>query len=213
MSGRSYPESDAKFRLPAAMVLSGPSSSGKTTFLAKFLDHYEELIDPVPTDILYCYGHFNELVPVLHRKGITTCEGVPNEETLRGCQRPLLLILDDLMLTVSQEFLDDMFTKKSHHESIFVVLVAQSLFDKKLRVARTNAQYIVLMKAPNAALNIRTLGSQLFPGQLKYFLDAYRQATSENYGYLLIDMHASTPSALRLRSDIFPGNLQVVFSP
>ena len=69
------------------------------------------------------------------------------------------------------------------------------------------------MRAPNAALHISTFGVHIFPKQLNYFLDAYRQATSEPYGYLVVDMHAGSHSALRLRTNIFPGDDKTVFIP
>lgn len=59
------------------------------------------------------------------------------------------------------------------------------------------------MRAPNAALQIRNLGVQLFPTQLEYFLDAYKMATSNNYGYLVIDLSAISPPIMRLRTNIF----------
>lgn len=55
------------------------------------------------------------------------------------------------------------------------------------------------------------LGSQLFPKQLDFFLDAYNKATVNPYGYLMIDMHPRTHPALRLRSNIFPGEEQTVY--
>uniref|UniRef100_A0A183C280 UBX domain-containing protein n=1 Tax=Globodera pallida TaxID=36090 RepID=A0A183C280_GLOPA len=69
---------------------------------------------------------------------------------------------------------------------------AANLFERKIKVARQNAQYVVLMRSPNSVLAVRNLGVQLFPRQLGYFLDAYRQATSQPYGYLMIDMSASS---------------------
>ncbi|KAL3107679.1 hypothetical protein niasHT_018812 [Heterodera trifolii] len=59
------------------------------------------------------------------------------------------------------------------------------------------------MRAPNSLLSIRNIGVQLFPRQLDFFLDAYRKATACPYGYLLIDMHASSDPVLRLRTNIF----------
>ena len=130
--------------------------------------------------------------------------------------KPLLLIMDNLVLSIDEHYLSELFTKKSHHQNFAVVFVTQSLFDRKLRVARQNAQYLVLMRSPNAALAIRNIGVQLFPGgQLAYFMDAYRQATAQPYGYLLIDMHASSDPMLRLRTGIFKEDAgrHIIFTP
>ena len=57
------------------------------------------------------------------------------------------------------------------------------------------------------------LGKQMFPGQSSLLTEAYKSATSEPYGYLLIDLKTTTPDHLRLRSNIFPGELQSVYVP
>ncbi|KAH7716849.1 hypothetical protein AAVH_15736 [Aphelenchoides avenae] len=171
------------------------------------------MISPAPKQVLYAYGEYHEHVPTLEKAGVLTHAGLPTDDVLAACEKPMLLVLDDLMLALSEEYLSDLYTKKSHHRHISVVFLTQNLFDKQLKVARNNAQYLVLMNAPNSALSVRTLGSQLFPGQVPYFLDAYRKATEIRYGYLLVDMHASGCPTLRLRTDIFPDEHTVIFIP
>uniref|UniRef100_A0A914NUV9 Uncharacterized protein n=1 Tax=Meloidogyne incognita TaxID=6306 RepID=A0A914NUV9_MELIC len=128
----------------------------------------------------------------------------PSRILLSKQQQPSLLILDDLMYSIDEKYLSELFTKKSHHLNFGIIFITQNLFEKKLRVARQNSMYIVLTRAPNSALAVRNLGVQLFPGRLNYFLDAYRQATSSsNYSYLFIDLHPSSDPALRLRTNIF----------
>ena len=107
----------------------------------------------------------------------------------------------------------DLFIIKAHHYNMFVFFNSQYLFTKEARIARNNAQYIFLMKSPNAMLTIRNLGSQLFPGQTEYFLSAYKNATEKPYQYLLIDMHPTSHDALRLRTCIFPNELNVMYFP
>jgi hypothetical protein len=104
----------------------------------------------------------------------------------------------------SQEFLDSLFTKGSHNLGISIILVTQHLFTKELRVPRNNAHYLVLMRNPAGALQIRNLAVQLFPSKTAYFMEAYGDATNKNFGYLLIDMHPSTVDFLRLRTNIYP---------
>jgi hypothetical protein len=71
------------------------------------------------------------------------------------------------------------------------------------------------MRSPNSMLSIRNIGVQLFPRQLDFFLSAYSQATSKPFGYLLIDMHASSHPSLRLRTGIYKEDEeeQIVFIP
>nr|CAD2177209.1 unnamed protein product [Meloidogyne enterolobii] len=205
---------DLNFKLPFGMIVSGPSSSGKSTFLLRFISEAADLIDPKPRSILYCFGEMSSIVPILQKSGVDVFVGVPPEELLKTFPKPLLLILDDLLLSIDEKYLSELFTKKSHHQNFAIIFVTQNLFDRKIKVARQNAQYIVLMRSPNSALAVRNIGVQLFPGRLDYFLDAYRQATNQPYGYLLIDMHASSDPSLRLRTGIFKDDEEkIVFTP
>ncbi|KAL3069561.1 hypothetical protein niasHT_031509 [Heterodera trifolii] len=81
--------------------------------------------------------------------------------------------------------LADLYTKKSHHNNFSVIFLTQNLFDKAMRVPRSNAQYIFLMRAPSDMLSIRNLASQMFPREQGFLMDAYKQACADPYGYLL----------------------------
>ncbi|KAI1698820.1 hypothetical protein DdX_17695 [Ditylenchus destructor] len=142
------------------MILSGPTGSGKTTLLMKLLKCRDSMITPPPTSVLFCYGEFDNHVVQLQQEGITVCSGLPSDQMLSECDKPCLLILDDLLSLASERFLTELFTKKSHH---------QNLYEKNIRVARNNSQYIILTRTAHM-LQIRTLAQQLFPRQLDYML-------------------------------------------
>jgi energy-coupling factor transporter ATP-binding protein EcfA2 len=207
-------EEDWKLKVPAGMIIAGPSASGKSTLLVKLLKSAQEMFHPPPAEVIYAYGQYHKLVPVLQRlEGVSTHPGLPSDEFLAARRRPLLLVMDDLMTSVSDTYLTDLYTKRNHHQGIFSIFVVQNLFDKSIRVARKNSQYVMLTRAPNDMLSVRTLGSHLFPKQLNYFMDAYAQATKHPFGYLLIDMHAASDPQLRLRTDIFPTDNKSIFLP
>uniref|UniRef100_A0A914LUZ6 Uncharacterized protein n=1 Tax=Meloidogyne incognita TaxID=6306 RepID=A0A914LUZ6_MELIC len=156
----------------------------------------------------------SNIVPVLQKSGVSVFAGVPPEDVIKRLPKPSLVILDDLLLSIDEKYLSELFTKKSHHQNFSIVFVTQNLFEKKIKVARQNAQYIVIMRSPNSVLSVRNIGAQLFPRKLDYFLDSYRQATNIPYGYLLIDMHASSDPTLRLRTNIFKDdNEKIIFFP
>ena len=210
----SFSEKDLKLKLPFGLILSGPSSSGKSTLLLKFIAESDTLIDPPPKSILYCFGEMTDTIPIMQKAGIAVYSGVPPEELIKKQEKPCLLILDDLLLSISEAYLSALFTAKSHHQNFAVVFVTQNLFERKIKVARQNAQYLILMRSPNSALAIRNIGTQLFLRQLDYFLDAYKQATNQPYGYLMIDMHAASDPQLRLRTNIFKDDeAAVIFTP
>ena len=106
------------------------------------------------------------------------------------------------MVSAKSAFLDTLFTLGSHNWGVSVVLVTQHLFGKELRIARNNAHYIVLLRNPAGALQIRMIASQLFPGKHGYFIEAYTDASlsAQPYSYLVIDMHLKTDSDMRLKS-------------
>jgi hypothetical protein len=210
-----FENKDLKLKLPFSLIISGPSSSGKSSFLLKFISQAEELIHPSPKSILYCYGEYSSAIPILQKAGVNIYSGVPSEEIIRKQPKPALIILDDLLYSIDERYLSELTTKKSHHQNFGFVFVTQNLFEKKLKVARQNSMYFVLMRAPNSALAIRNLGVQLFPRQLDYFLDSYRLATHEPYSYLFIDLHPSSDPILKLRTNIFKDddNPYTIFIP
>lgn len=114
----SFSEKDLRFRLPFGMILSGPSSSGKSTFLIKFLSEADSLVEPAPKAILYCYGEYNEGIGLLQRSGVNVCFGVPSEEQLKQQSKPFILVLDDLMLSKRKNFSPN-FSPKSLIINIF----------------------------------------------------------------------------------------------
>ena len=181
----------------------GASGSGKSTFLLKLIAQAEELMEPKPKSVLYAFGEMSPIVPLLQKAGVSVYAGVPPDEVIQKMPKPLLLILDDLLLAIDEKSLSEIFIKRSHHQNFGVIFVTQSAFERKLKTARQNSQYLILMRSPNSALSVRNIGAQLFPKQLDYFMDSYKQATSQPYGYLVIDMHASSPPSLRLRTQIF----------
>jgi len=211
MSLATFESEQLKFHIPSGIMIGGPASSGKTTFVQRLLHHYKEMFEPIPLETIYCYGEYGTHIPELEKNGIQTFEGPPDEELLRRPRKPFLLVIDDMMLSIDETFLNNIFTKKSHHGNFGVIFITQNMFDKKLKVARQNSQYLVLMRSPNTALQVRILGQQFFPGKVSQFMDVYQDCTKELFGYLVIDTHAITDSQLRLRTNIFPNELSSVY--
>lgn len=208
-----YDENSLKLKIPCNGIVAGPAQAGKSTLVARMIAKAGQIFHPRPKSILFAYGEYDDRIHKLQKMGCHVIAGLPTEETIDALAKPALIFLDDLMLEASDKYLQDLFTRKSHHKNLGVFFITQNLFNKAVLVARMNSHYIFLMRAPNAALHIRTIGTQLFPGQLKYFLDAYKKATERPFNYLLIDLHPSTPTQLRLRTDIFPDEDQTVFLP
>lgn len=211
---------DVQFRHPFTMIVSGSTGSGKSEWIMKLLRNLDKVISIPIERIFYCYGELNKNIMNLQRNGrignvpVTVYNGVPSEEIVRekAKREKILIVLDDLVVGMRQQYLDILFTRGSHNWGVSVILVTQHLFNKELRVARNNCHYLVLMRNPAGALQIRTLATHLFPSKTAHFMEAYHDASSKNFGYLLVDMHPESPETLRLRTNIYEQSM-VIYIP
>lgn len=192
---------------PFNCIVSAPTKSGKTEFVKKLIIFSDEIINPPPSKIYWCYTEWQETYSDLLKKcpNVQFLHGLPDIENLKGNKdKPQLIILDDMMHEMKNDSrLNQLFTKGSHHWNLSIIHIVQNAFFDGGRTSRINSQYIILLKNPADKLQIQTLGRQIFPGS-KHFHEAYEDATSQPYGYLLIDLTQTTPENLRLRTNIFP---------
>ncbi len=71
-------------------------------------------------------------------------------------------------------------SQNMHHKSFSIILITQNLFfqGKTSRTITLNTHYIILYKNPRDAMQIMVLGRQIFPGNTKYFMECYQDATN-----------------------------------
>jgi GTPase SAR1 family protein len=195
---------------PFTSVISGPTGSGKSVFVRRFVHNIKHMMTPIPDRILWCYGEYQTLYGTVD--GVDFHQGLPDLDTLDPREKHLI-ILDDLMDETDQR-VASLFTKKSHHRNISVMYIVQNLFHrgKHHRTISLNAHYMVVFKNPRDVSQIMALAHQMYPQRTKYFLEAYTAATARPHGYLVIDMKQETPDILRLRSHIFPGEEQKAYA-
>ena len=202
---------DTRLKHPFTCIVAGPTGCGKTTFVTRLLQHAPSFIDPPPENVVWCYGEWQHLYSTM--SDVKFVDGLP-DESLFDSKTKNLVIIDDLM-TETDGRVTNLFTKKSHHCNTSVVYLVQSIFPKN-RESRTislNAQYIVAFKNPRDATQVTHLARQMYPGRVKYMQEAFKDATSGPYGYLLIDLKQETPEHLRLRTNVFPDEVQYTYLP
>ena len=201
---------------PFTAIISGATGTGKSQWIMKLIKNTDEMIVEKPKHIMYCYSEINPEILRLKNENVEIFHGVPTREQIREKPKNLLLILDDLVSEIDPKYLQDLYTKGSHHWNVSVITVTQNLFaPSHIKTARVNCHYIILMKNPQGLLQIRTLASQLFAGgKSRYFLEAYKDAVEQQpYGYLMINMKPNTDEKYRLSTNIFPGQNLLIYLP
>ena len=218
-------EHQQKFISPATIILSGTTSSGKTTWVESFLRH--QMLDIVPQQVFYCYGVYQKRFESLASKTNTNVEliqGLP-ESFERFCggggggggggadgSNHNLIILDDLQDEVSNsKAVEKLFTRESHHKNLSVVYINQNIFycGKNSRTIALNTHYTVLFRNPRSSSQLRALRSQT---GLNHLNDAYDDVMkSQRFGYLVIDLSPYSKSDFRLRTGIFPDEHLIVY--
>ena len=204
---------DLTFKHPFTCIIAGPTQTGKTHFVKQFIENCDSLMNPKPHEIYYAYTEWQPLYEKLPTH-VRLSEGLPDLSQLKSTPHiPKLLILDDLMQEMKGDIrLTQLFTRGCHHWNLSCIHIVQNVFFEGMRTSRVNSQYIVLMKNPSDKLQAMNLAKQLYPGNQKFFMQVFNDATNQPYGYLLIDMHPKTDETMRLRTDIFEGR-QVVYVP
>ena len=201
-------------RHPFSAIVAGPSQAGKSQWVAKLIGSASKMITPEPQEIHWCYSEWQPLYDSF--KNVIFHKGLVDIESL-DIAIPKLLILDDLMELLSSkqgEHIAQIFTKHGHHRNLSVLLITQNVFQRgpHMRNCQLNSHYQVLFKNPRDQTQVNCLARQMYPnGQSRFMLDAFNDATSKRYGYLLVDLKQDTDDILRLRTNIFPDEETYVY--
>lgn len=97
-----------------------------------------------------------------------------------------------------------------HHKNMSLIHIQQNLFSKgkENRNAGLNSHYICLFSNPRDRAQVSHLACQMYPGCAKFLQEAYTDACSQPYGYLFLDLKQETPEQFRVRTNIFPNQVQ-----
>lgn len=201
------------FKHPFCMTVAGPSQSGKTHFVYNVLKLKEQLIDPIPDKIIYCYSVwqplFNELT--LQVPNIEFINGIPELEQIVNS----IIIIDDLMTEcIDNKEVVHLFTVGSHHKNASVIFLTQNVYEKGkyARAISLNSHYIVLFNNRRDISQIMHLGRQLYPGDSGFFKEIYNDAISKPYGHLILDLMPKANNQFRIRSLDFNNNSVFIYN-
>ena len=197
------------------MMIAGPTGVGKTYFTHKLL--ISNMFTQPIHSVLYCYGVyqplFNQMKQMPH---ITFHEGVPTLETVKSLNNGLfhVIVLDDLMENIIKSVdTQNLFTKYCHHYNITVIFLTQNIFAQGpcSRTISLNTHILVLFANKRDESQAVSLGKQLYPHNVKGFMEAYEDATAQPFGYLVVDCDPKSPRELKLRTHIFPGETTICY--
>ena len=77
-----------------------------------------------------------------------------------------------------------------------------------MRNISLNTHYFVIFKNPRDNQQIGVLAMQIYPSKSKFMIEAYEDATSQAYGYLLLNLKPTTEECYRVRSNILPNDVE-----
>ena len=106
-----------------------------------------------------------------------------------------------------QQVRANLFTRGSHHRNLTVIYLVQNVYNhgKCQRTISLNSHYSVVFCNGRDASQFRTMAYQICPSDARWLLDAFTNATSKPYGYLVLDHHPSTPEDHTVVTNILPG--------
>lgn len=197
---------------PFTCLVAGSSGSGKTFFVQKMIESKKDMIHPTPERIVWAYSIWQPIFDTM--PGVEFVEGLP-EADIFDPRTNNLLVIDDLQGEENKSVCK-WFTKVSHHKNVSVFYLVQNLFDKSKehRTISLNSHYMVLFKNPRDASQITHLAQQMYPTNVRFMQESYRDATATKaHSYLLVDAKQNTDPEYRLRTTIFPGEIEHVYLP
>lgn len=194
---------NAKLIHPFNLLISAATQGGKTRWIERLLE--KRMIFPWPEKILYIRAFESQTLRASAAfQSIEFMTNVPDDiadEAFLDKRIRSLIILDDQLTSINEDVLN-LFIRGTHHLNRSCIMTVQNLFFQApmMRTISLNSHYVVIMKQPRDMQQIEVLGRQMYPRNAQLFLDAYRVATNEAYGYLFLDFRSTTPETLRTRS-------------
>ena len=202
---------DLRLQLPNHALFVGASMSGKTRLVLHLLSEIQAL-NPIPKTILFYYDQYQDQYQVLKErlasKGVEMLlrEGCSIKlEDLEKKEHQTLVIIDDATEQTASSVDISKITTNGRHKNCSLWLIWHSLYSKHpaSRLITQNVSYLFFLPSVRLTSQIHTLDGQLrYKGAL---VSAYKQATDaqdSDHRYLLLDLSPTTPSDLRLRSDV-----------
>ena len=206
---------DPRWKHTFSAIVSGSGLSGKSNFVYRLLKLGEQMINGASERIIYCYGEYQPLFDQMKQDipNIVFMEGLPYDiEDLINPQYRNLFVLDDLMAELADnKVMTQYFLQRDGIKTIIFIVHILFYQGKEMRTISLNTNYFVLIRSPQDKSQIVNLAKQMFPLENRFLLDAYVDATSRPYSYLVINTRGDIDPAFCLTTNIFPGETQYAY--
>ena len=203
--GENYEYFDVRLKENFKLFISGPSRSGKTIFVKKFLKNLNIFTKAPPQILTVVYKVFQ---PIYNEMGVDHLvqDGHNLKQRLLKIANgePMLIIFDDMINSDSLGELSDLFVVDGRHMNLSMVFISQKMFvnNEDFRQISQNCDYYVVFKNPRNAQEIRNLASQMTPGKME-LISYYMDATQEPFSYLFINLTQECQPQVKYLSDLF----------
>jgi len=179
--------------IPARIIVSAPSGTGKTNFVCNFIQHFCGGKGTFADITILCASKAEPLYEFLESKGITVEEGLHNLPDLNKFDKDInhLIIIDDLMLAKNQDKVQEYFIR-CRKKNVTIMYLAQHFYKIPI-IVRQNSNYFVILKAGNKK-SLNLMLNEFSVGVTKeQLMKMYEYATKDKFNFLLINCDESDP--------------------
>ena len=194
----------------------GPAGSRKTRLIGRMIVNQEKKFSPSFDKIIYFYIHYRQYygtISMCQSKHVDI-EFIQSLEwnfmQKAEAQKRILLVLDDLFdeAAQSKDFLT--LVVAGRHRNVHLMVLRHKSFQrtKNSKAIDLNVTQIILFNSPRDSEQIGVLGRQL--GQRHATQEAYKKATQQPFGHLMIDLDMRSSKSLRYSSNCY-GDVTSIF--
>lgn len=192
------------------MAVVGPSGSGKSLLIYQMLKGHT--FHPRFEKIYFFYQEYQPLYDSMQKDfniEFISCINFEMIENLENC----LLVFDDSCEEIyeNKQFLK--IATSGRHKKVHVIFVKHNLFhqSKNSRTIDLNTTHVIMFNSPRDVNQITYFGKQL--NKAAFLKDSFQKATSDPFGYLVIDFDPRSSDALRFSSRMIGPEPSIFYLP
>jgi hypothetical protein len=167
----------------------GRSASGKSVLTNCIINQRSKLFETPINRVWYVSP---KPVSTITAPGVVFLKEIPTNIP----QNTLIVVDDSMMEPDILKQVARLSIREIHHTNSHLIVLVQRLYvcNPHYRVLMDQLTHVILFKLTKGFLTLSRFITDVFPTQHReYFWDAYKQATTKPYGYLMIDLSGESP--------------------